>query len=149
MNIDPTFLASVGTMFSIIAIAVSLLRNNKASNMEHIEQLIRYQNSQFSNTLDDKLDKKFDEMSKDTNRRFEELGSRYIDKSTMELRFQIVVAEIKNDREKTETLLKQLDHRTNRNTEQITMVLDSMLKNGLRNTTTVIKEAAPAKPEYS
>jgi hypothetical protein len=148
MNLDPTFIATVGTVFSIIAIAVSLLRNTKASNMEHIEQLIRYQNSQFSSTLDDKLDKKFDEMAKDTNRRFEELGSRFIDKGTMDLRFQIIMTELKNDREKTENLLRQLDHRTNRNTEQITMVLDSMLKNGLRNTTTVIKEANPAKQEY-
>jgi hypothetical protein len=148
MNIDPTFLASVGTLFSIIAIAVSLLRSSKSSNMEHIEQLIRYQNSQFSSTLDDKLDKKFDEMSKDTNRRFEELGSRFIDKGTMDLRFQIILAELKSEREKTETTIKQIDHRTSRNTEQISMVLDSMLKNGLRNTTTVIKETNPAKQEY-
>jgi hypothetical protein len=143
MNLDPTVLASLGTIFSIIAIAVSLLRNNKASSMEHIERLIQYQNSQFSATLDDKLDKKFEDLSRETNRRFEELGSRYIDKGTMDLRLQMLLAELKNDREKAETNFRQIDHRTNRNTEQISMLLDAMLKNGLRSTTTVIKEATP------
>jgi hypothetical protein len=89
MNLDPTFIATLASIFSIVAMVVSLLKNNKSSNMAHIEQLIRYQNSQFSSTLDDKLDKKFEDMSRETNRRFEELGGRYIDKSTMDLRLQI------------------------------------------------------------
>jgi hypothetical protein len=139
MNLDPNVLASIGTVFSIIAIAVSLLRNTKASNMQHIEQLIRFQNSQFSSTLDEKLDKKFEDMSRETNRRFEELGGRYIDKGTMDLRIQMLMAEFKNDREKADTNTRQLQHQTNRNSEQIAMVMDAMLKNGLRSTTTVIK----------
>lgn len=139
MNIDPTVLSSVGTLISIVAIVISLLRTSKSSSMEHVERLIQYQNSQFSATLDDKLDKKFEDLSRETNRRFEELGSRYIDKGTMDLRLQMLLAELKNDREKAETNFRQIDHRTNRNTEQISMMMDAMLKNGVRSTTTVIK----------
>jgi beta-N-acetylglucosaminidase len=86
MNIDPTLLSSLGTIISVIAIVISLLRTSKSSSMEHVERLIQYQNSQFSATLDDKLDKKFEDMSRETNRRFEELSSKFIDKGTMELR---------------------------------------------------------------